>query len=113
LKIKGLSKSGCFFIFFSLKGLSGSGKKYYVLHLHYKSLLARVYDHAGCKEYCKDITVALKILGVFNKKQMYDSLFTGKKNASKNWDCIILMFLTSFNIYFCLVMHVLCVAYMS
>jgi len=50
---------------------------------------------------------------VFNKKQIYDSVFTGQENASKNWNCIISMFLTSFNIYFCLVMHVLCVACMS
>jgi len=70
-----------------------------------------VYDHAGCKEYCKDFTVVLKIFDVFNKKQQYDSVFTGKENASKNWNCILSMFLTSFNIYFCLVMHVLCVAH--
>jgi len=68
---------------------------------------------AGCKEYCKDFTVALKIFDVFNTKQQYNSVFTGKENASKNWNCILSMFLTSFNIYFCLVMHVLCVAHVS
>jgi len=31
---------------------------------------------------------------------MYDSVITGKENASKDWNCMILMFLTSFNIYF-------------
>jgi len=46
-------------------------------------------------------------------KQPCDSVFTGKENASKNWNCTLSMFLPSFNIYFCLVMHVLCVAYMS
>jgi len=46
--------------------------------MHYKSLLTGVYDHAGCKEYCKDCTVALQIFDVINKKQMYDSVFTGK-----------------------------------
>jgi len=47
------------------------------------------------------------------KKQMFDSVFTGKENASKNWNCILSMFLTSFNIYFSLVVHVLFVAYRS
>jgi len=38
---------------------------------------------------------------------MYDSVFTGKEIAYKNLNCILWMFLTSFNIYLCLVMHVL------
>jgi len=38
---------------------------------------------------------------------MYDSVFTGKENASKNSNCTLSMFLTNFNTYFCLVMHVL------
>jgi len=41
---------------------------------------------------------------------MYAVYLQGQENASKNWNCMISMFLTSFNIYFCLVMHVLCVA---
>jgi len=53
------------------------------LHIHYKSLLTGVYDHTVCKEYCKYFTVALKIFDVFNKKQMYDSVFTGKEIAYK------------------------------
>jgi len=41
---------------------------------------------------------------------MYDSVFRGKEIAYKSWSCIISMFLMSFNIYFCLAMHVsLCV----
>jgi len=44
-----------------------------------------VYDHKGSKEYCKDFTVVLKIFDVFNKKQMYDSVFTGKEIADKIW----------------------------
>jgi len=41
------------------------------------------------------------MVDVINKKQMYDSVITGKeKNASKDWNCIISMFLTSFNVYF-------------
>jgi len=76
-------------------------------HIHYKSLLTGVYDHAGRKEYCKDFTVALTIFDVFNKKQMHDSVIKGKEIAYKNLNCILSMFLMSFNIYFCLVMHVL------
>jgi len=38
---------------------------------------------AGCKEYCKDFTVALKIIDVFNKKQMYVNIITGKKMLLK------------------------------
>jgi len=30
---------------------------------------------------------------VFHKKQMYNSVITGKENASKDWNCIISMFL--------------------
>jgi len=37
--------------------------------------------------------------GFFNKKQMCDSVFMGKENASKNWNCIVSMFLTSFDTY--------------
>ena len=37
---------------------------------------------------------------VFDKKQMYDSAITWKENASKDWNYIISMFLTSSNIYF-------------
>jgi len=43
---------------------------------------------------------------------MYDSAFTGKEMAFNNWNCILSTFLTSFNICFCLVMHVLCIAYL-
>jgi len=48
----------------------------------------------------KKITFALKIINVINKKQMYDSVNMGKENASKEWDCIISMFLTTFKVYF-------------
>jgi len=55
--------------FFQSKRFS-SGKTLSELHIHYKSLLTGVYDHAGYKEYCKDFTVALKIITVIYKKQM-------------------------------------------
>ena len=40
------------------------------------------------------MTVAL------DEKQKHDSVIMGKENASKEWNCIIPMFLTSFNVYF-------------
>jgi len=40
------------------------------------------------------------MIDVIDKKQMYDSVITGKENASKEWHCIISMFLTNFNVYF-------------
>jgi len=39
---------------------------------------------AGCKEYCKDFTVAVKMFDVFNKKKMYNHVITDKENASKD-----------------------------
>jgi len=35
---------------------------------------------------------------------MNDSVFMGQINASEDWNCIVSMFMMSFNIYFCLVM---------
>jgi len=79
----------------------GSGKTLSELHIHYKSLATRVYYHAGCTEYCKNFTVALKLTDVVDKKQMHDSVFTRKEYASKYWTYVISMFfLTSFNVYF-------------
>jgi len=46
----------------------GSGKTLSELHIHYKSLATRVYYHAGCTEYCKSFTVALKMIDVIDKK---------------------------------------------
>ena len=70
------------------------------LHIHYILLLTRVYDLAGCTEYCKNFAVALKMIDAFDKKQMYDRVIIGKKMLVKIGDCIILMFLMSFNVYF-------------
>jgi len=88
-----------FLALFQLERL-GSGKTLSELHIYYKSLLERVYNHAGCTKYLKDFTVALKMINVIDKKQMYDSVIMGKENASKEWNCIISMFLTSFNVCF-------------
>jgi len=38
-----------------------------------------VCDHAGCKEFCKGFTVALKMFDVFNKKQKYDHVNYGER----------------------------------
>jgi len=40
------------------------------------------------------------MIDVIDKKQMHDSVIMGKKYASKDWACVISMFLTSFNFYF-------------
>jgi len=45
-------------------------------------------------------TFFLKKIHVFDKKQMYDSAITGKKYASRDWTCVISMFLTRLNVYF-------------
>jgi len=77
-----------------------SGKTLSEQHIHYKSLLTRVYDYAGRVVNGKHFSVALKMFDVFDKKQMCDSVFTGKENASKDWNCIISIFLMNFNIFF-------------
>jgi len=45
-------------------------------------------------------TVALKMIDVIDKKQMQGSVIAGKEYTSKDWTCVISMFLTSFNVYF-------------
>jgi len=76
------TKSSFFFLFFHSERL-GFGKTLSKLHLDYTFLLTRVYDHAGCKQYCKDFTAALKMFSVFKKKRMYNSVFMRKENTSK------------------------------
>jgi len=41
------------FLFFCHSERLGSGKILSELHIHDKSLLKRVYNHAGCTKYCK------------------------------------------------------------
>jgi len=48
------------------------------LHILYKSLLTSFYDHAWCKQHWEGFSAALKMLNVFNKKQMYVRVITGK-----------------------------------
>jgi len=40
------------------------------------------------------------MINFIDKKRMYNSVIMGKENASKEWNYIIAMFLTSFNVYF-------------
>ena len=89
-----------FFFFFCLKGLALA--KYClscisIINIFWRESMAR----QGAKNIAK-ILLLSKIFNAINKKQMYDSLFIGKENASKKWNCILSMFLTSFNIYICL-----------
>jgi len=79
---KSQTTSGFFWLFQSER--LGSGKTLSELHIHYKSLLTRVYYHAGCKEYCKDFSVTLKMFNLFNKKQISDRVITRKGNASED-----------------------------
>jgi len=76
LEIKKPRKIWLFLAYFQSDRLS-SDKTLSELHIHYKSLVTRVYYHAGCTEYCKNFTVALKMIDVIDKKQMYDSVITG------------------------------------
>jgi len=76
LKIK--KKPDKIWLLFSQKGLGLAKNSLSYIHYSLQILLARVYDHAGFKEYCKDFAVAIKMLDVFNKKQMHDSVITGK-----------------------------------
>jgi len=49
LEIKKADKIWLFLAFFQSEKLR-SGKTLSELHIHYKSLLTRVYDHVGCRE---------------------------------------------------------------
>jgi len=54
----------------------------------------------GAQNIEKKCSFALKLINAIAKKQMHDSVITSKENASKEWNCIISMFLTSFNVSF-------------
>jgi len=47
----------------------GCGKTLFELLIHCKSFLKKVYSHAGCTEYRKKFTVALKMICAIDKKQ--------------------------------------------
>jgi len=96
---KNVRKIWLFLAYFQSDRL-GSGKTLSELHIHYKPLATRVYYHSGCTEYCKIFSVALKMIYVIDRKQMHGSVITGKEYASKDWTCVISMFLTIFNVYF-------------
>ena len=77
-------------------------------HIHYKSLLKRIYNHAGCTKYRNYFTVSLKMINVIDKKQMYHNVITGNENVSEEWNSITSVFLTSFRLMsiLCLVMYI-------
>ena len=68
-KSKTQTKFRFYWLFFSWKGLAPSKHCLSCIFIN-RSLLTRVYDCAGYKEYCKDFTVALKMVDVIYKKQM-------------------------------------------
>ena len=85
-----------FLVFFQSERL-GSGKTLSELHTNFKSLLKRVYKHAGCRQYWKTFAVALKMINVTDKKQMYDSVITSYRCFWRDLMSIL-----------CFVMHDIC-----
>jgi len=77
LEIKNARQNLDFLAYFKSDRL-GSGKILSELLTHYKSLATRVSFHVGCTEYCKNFTVALKMIDVIDKKTKHDSVTTGK-----------------------------------
>jgi len=106
-------KALTFFRIFLVERLD-SDKALPELYIHYKSLLTRVYDHAKCKEYCKDFTVVLKVLDIFNKKKVRQCNHGERKCFSRfEFITITSMFLTILKSILYLVMNVFfkCVLY--
>jgi len=102
------SQKICLFLAYLQSHRLGSVKTLYELDIHYQPLVTRVYYHARCTEYCKHFSAALKMIYAIDKKQMHDSVITGKEYASKDWACVISMFLTSFNVHCIWVVHASC-----
>ena len=94
--------------FFHLERLD-SGKTLSELHIHYKSFLMRVYEHAEYTESWKGLTVPLKIIDVIHKKQAYDSAITGKKVLLKIGIVLYRCFWRVITFMLCLFVQVLCV----
>jgi len=64
------SKAGFFLLFFSRKSWLWQNIVWAAHPLHTSSDDSR--DLAGCEEYCKDFSVALKMFNLVDKKQMCD-----------------------------------------
>jgi len=79
------------------------------LHVHYKSLVTRVCYHAGCTEYCKNFTVALKMIDVIDEKQMHVNVITGTNILQKIGLALYRRFRRVLMSILCVVVHVLCV----
>jgi len=84
--------------FFQLERL-GSGKTLSKLHIHYKFLLTSLWP-CRVQRILQRFFCCPKMFNLINKKQMYDSVISRKESASKEWNCIISMFPTTFNIHF-------------
>ena len=101
-EIKKPEKSGFFLAYFQSDRL-GSGKTLSELHIHDKSLVTKVYYHAGCTKYCKNFTVAVKMIDVIDEKQMHDTVITRKNMLLK-------IGLVSCRCFWRVLMSILCVA---
>jgi len=108
LEIKKARKIWLFLAYFQSDRLS-SDKTLSELHIHYKFLVTRVCYHAGCTKYCKNFTVALKMIDVIDKKQMHDSVITGANMLLKIGLVLYRWFWRVLMSILCVVVHVLCV----
>jgi len=100
LEIKKPEKSGLFWLIFSRICLALA--KHCLSCIFITNLLRRgsiTTQGAGCTEYCKDFTVALKRIDAIDKKQMHDSVITGK-NMLLKIGLVLYRFVTSFNVCF-------------
>jgi len=91
-------KSG--FLWLILVGRFGSGKTLSELHIHYKSPWDESLLPCTVHRILQKFYGCPKMIDVIDKKQMHDSVATGKEYASEDWTCVMSMFLTSFNVYF-------------
>jgi len=57
----------------------GSGKTLPELHIHYKSLLKRDYNHAGCTKYQKHFTVVPKLIDVIDENKCTQCNYVERK----------------------------------
>ena len=79
LEIRKSRKIWLFLAYFQSDRLR-SDKALSELHIHYKSLVTRVCYHAGCTEYCKNFTVALKMIDGIDDLSTVCAHCTSNKN---------------------------------
>ena len=99
LEIKKPEKSGFFWLIFSQIGLALA--KHCLSCIFMTRLLRRgSITTQDAQIIAKNYCCPKKMTDVIDKKQMHDSVITENEYASKDWTCVISMFLTSFNVYF-------------